>query len=43
MTCKRDNTDIADEIFVINVGVYIGFSTRPEIEDANINANQLNI
>lgn len=27
--------DMADEIFVINVGGYIGFSTRSEIEYAN--------
>ena len=26
--------DMADEIFVINVGGYIGFSTRSEIEYA---------
>ena len=29
--------DMADEIFVINVGGYIGSSTRSEIEYAKVN------
>lgn len=33
---KRKN-DMADEIYVINVGGYIGSSTRSEIEYAKIN------
>lgn len=33
----RAKIDMADEIFVINVGGYIGFSTRSEIEYALLN------
>lgn len=32
---KGSNNRMADEIFVINVGGYIGSSTRSEIEYAN--------
>ena len=33
--------DMADAIFVINVGGYIGSSTRSEIEYANANGNEV--
>lgn len=33
--------DMADEIFVINVGGYIGSSTRSEIEYAMANGKQV--
>ena len=34
--------DMADEIFVINVGGYIGDSTRSEIEYAKMHGKQIN-
>ena len=34
--------DMADEIFVINVGGYIGSSTRSEIEYAKVNGKPIN-
>lgn len=34
--------DIADEIFVINVGGYIGDSTRSEIQYAKMNGKKVN-
>ena len=34
--------DMADEIFVINVGGYIGSSTRSEIEYAKANGRKVN-
>ena len=34
--------DMADEIFVINVGGYIGSSTRSEIENAKANGKPIN-
>ena len=34
--------DMADEIFVINVGGYIGSSTRSEIEYAKVNGKKVN-
>ncbi len=34
--------DMADEIFVINVGGYIGSSTRSEIEYARVNEKPIN-
>ena len=34
--------DMADEIFVINVGGYIGSSTRSELEYANANDKKVN-
>lgn len=34
--------DMADEIFVINVGGYIGSSTRGEIEYARANGKTVN-
>lgn len=34
--------DMADEIFVINVGGYIGSSTRSEIEYAEANGKKVN-
>ena len=33
--------DMADEIFVINVGGYIGFSTRSEIEYAKVTGKEI--
>ena len=37
----RAKTDMADEIFVINVNGYIGSSTRSEIEYAKANGKQI--
>ena len=34
--------DMADEIFVINVGGYIGSSTKSEIEYANLTGKKVN-
>ena len=34
--------DMADEIFVINVGGYIGESTKSEIEYAKVNGKKIN-
>ena len=33
--------DMADDIFVINVGGYIGFSTRSEIEYAKVTGKEI--
>ena len=38
----RAKIDMADEIFVINVGVYIGSSTRSEIEYALVTGKKVN-
>nr|DAH62659.1 MAG TPA: protein of unknown function (DUF4406) [Caudoviricetes sp.] len=34
--------DMADEIFVVNVGGYIGISTRSEIEYAEVHNKKVN-
>ena len=38
----KRNIDMADEIFVINVGGYIGESTKSEIEYANKTGKKIN-
>lgn len=39
---NKQKTDLADEIFVINVGDYIGSSTRSEIEYAKATGKTIN-
>ena len=38
----KDKIDMADEIFVINVGGYIGDSTRSEIQYAKMHGKKVN-